>query len=168
MSGTIEEIFESRQMYDLTTEDLTPTEVRDFTVTVAGPERHTGESPYTYVVRAALKERAWATALAHHIHTKCVIDCYVIESQSFEGIPNEPQDATGCAWVDLRERYTKIEKLVDRAKSLNTEWEKERLEYVYEEDGEFRSGASVHEHDERKTDFALSAWETLNHLIEVI
>jgi hypothetical protein len=86
-----------------------------FTVTVAGPERHDGEKPYTYVLHAADLPQARALALAHHIAENELDvdrdsdapsdpDVLVIEGQwdTFPGPPPWPQDLPGRAWNDLR------------------------------------------------------------------
>ena len=95
-----------------------------FTVTVAGPERHDGEKPYTYVLHAADLDQARALALAHHIdedeldvdpHSGAPRDpdAFVVEGQwdTFTGLPAWPANLPGCAWNDLREN----ENLLTRA-----------------------------------------------------
>jgi len=86
------------------------------TVTIAGPERHDGEKPYTYCLHAADLADARALALAHHIEQQeladdwytggtCEPDAIVIEGEwdTFEGAPTWPADLPGRAWHDLRE-----------------------------------------------------------------
>ncbi|TFV33179.1 hypothetical protein E4K10_30330 [Streptomyces sp. T1317-0309] len=60
---------------------------RPFTVTVAGPERHSGGSPTTYVVEACSTEKAWARTLGWLMETYESPDCLVIEDASYEGLP---------------------------------------------------------------------------------
>lgn len=87
-----------------------------FTVTVAGPERHDGEKPYTYVLRAADLPQARALALEHHIDENELDvdrdsgaprdpDAFVVEGawDTFPGPPPWPEDLPGRAWNDLRE-----------------------------------------------------------------
>ncbi|MET9119892.1 hypothetical protein [Streptomyces sp. NPDC004528] len=74
---------------------------RDFTVTIAGGIRHDGERPYTYVVSARSQTGAWAHALSHYMQEQDDIDCYVVESESFEGLPDED---CGYFWNDLRSK----------------------------------------------------------------
>ncbi|HEV2633545.1 MAG TPA: hypothetical protein VGX23_00270 [Actinocrinis sp.] len=86
------------------------------TVTVAGPERHDGEKPYTYCLHATDLDAARALALAHHIEQNeltydwetggtCDPDALVIEGawETFTGAPTWPADLPGRAWNDLRE-----------------------------------------------------------------
>lgn len=87
-----------------------------FTVTVAGPERHDGEKPYTYVLHAADLPQARALALAHHIAENeldmerdsgapCDPNAFVVEGawDTFPGPPAWPANLPGRAWNDLRE-----------------------------------------------------------------
>lgn len=41
-----------------------------FTVSIAGPERHDGEAPFTYVVQARDIPEAYEIALLHHVLTE--------------------------------------------------------------------------------------------------
>lgn len=72
---------------------------QDFTVTIAGPERHDGEEPYTYVVRDHSTEGAWIQALTWHMCENETLDAFVVVSQSHVGLP--PADP-GYHWTDLR------------------------------------------------------------------
>lgn len=51
----------------------------DFTVTVEGPERHDGESPYTYVVSATDGKAAGAFVLAMFRKEQDTDDCNLLE-----------------------------------------------------------------------------------------
>jgi hypothetical protein len=86
-----------------------------FTVTIAGPERHDGEKPYTYVLHAADLPHACTLALAHHVAENELDvdrdsdaardpDAFVVEGQwdTFPGPPPWPADLPGRAWNDLR------------------------------------------------------------------
>jgi hypothetical protein len=88
--------------------------IRDFTVTVAGPERHDGEKPYTYVVRDHSTDQAWAQALAWHIRTNETTDAHVVPSLSHDGPP--PCNA-GYYWNDLR-GVVDDHTIAERAKDL--------------------------------------------------
>lgn len=103
---------------------ITPEPV--FTVTVAGPERHDGEAPYTYVVHADDEPAARALVLAYHAAshelrmTEVRIDTdhgpvwrfgfdpairpdvVHIPHYSFPGAPTWPDDTPGQAWSDMR------------------------------------------------------------------
>ncbi|MEU6351119.1 hypothetical protein ABZ896_17565 [Streptomyces sp. NPDC047072] len=85
-------------LYELPPEER-PEGLRDFTVTVAGPERYDGEKPYTYVVRDHTTEGAWIQALTWHMRTNETLDAHVVASESHAGLP--PSDA-GYFWNDLR------------------------------------------------------------------
>ncbi|MFC4507048.1 MULTISPECIES: hypothetical protein [Streptomyces] len=109
--------YDDRAMYPDV--DIEQGERRDFTVTIAGPERHDGEAPYTYVVRAKSQSDAWATALSTHIRREETIDCFVVERLSFEGAPAED---CGYGWNDLRvqhEFWAKIQELVKLIKGFD-------------------------------------------------
>ncbi|MBS2531953.1 hypothetical protein KGQ20_04135 [Catenulispora sp. NF23] len=97
-----------------------------FTVTVAGPERHDGEAPYTYVMHAADERTARALALAYHAasHELRIVgfridnrdgpvwrsgfdpairpDVVHVPRHSFPGAPAWPDDTPGQAWRDMR------------------------------------------------------------------
>lgn len=97
-----------------------------FTVTVAGPERHDGEAPYTYVVHADDEPAARALVLAYHAAsqelrmTEVRIDTdhgpvwhfgfdpaarpnvVHVPRDCFPGAPAWPDDAPGQAWHDMR------------------------------------------------------------------
>jgi hypothetical protein len=84
---------------------------RPFTVTIAGPERHDGESPKTFVVEGYSTEKAWAKALAWYMLDCETVDAHVIAAESFEGIP-----AAGSGfWTDLRPEHARREALDDLA-----------------------------------------------------
>lgn len=106
----IESEFALNPMYNVP-DDYRQT-VRAFTVTIAGPERHDGEAPYTLVVDACSTEGAWAKALAWHLLDTERIDAYVIASESFEGVP---QRDFRHHWVDLRSEYARRQELDDAA-----------------------------------------------------
>ncbi|MEN8650199.1 hypothetical protein ABCR94_06030 [Streptomyces sp. 21So2-11] len=80
-------------------DDEVASDPRDFTVTIAGGERHDGEKPYTYVVRERMTRRAWAKALAWHMVEREDIDAFVVTAESHEGLPPH---GCGYSWNDLR------------------------------------------------------------------
>jgi hypothetical protein len=73
--------------------------VPDFTVTIAGSERHDGEEPYTWVLEADDFESAVEKALAHHKESQEDDDLETVWSQCFAGAPENP---CGYYWNDLR------------------------------------------------------------------
>lgn len=96
--------------------DISLPELPVFTVTIAGPERHDGEKPYTYALHAPDLPTARALALEHHIDEQELAldpatgtprepDALVVEGQwdTFEGAPTWPEDLPGRAWNDLRD-----------------------------------------------------------------
>ncbi|MGC0418371.1 DUF6884 domain-containing protein [Embleya sp. AB8] len=74
---------------------------RTFTVTIAGPERHDGQAPFTVVVEDHSTEKAWAQALAWFLVTQETIDGHVIAEKSYEGLP-VVGDERSIVWNDLR------------------------------------------------------------------
>lgn len=77
-----------------------------YTVTVAGPERHDGEKPYTYVLSAPDMSTAQRRALSYHRAQQGDEDLLIVQDprDTFPGIPSWPQDTEGLAWTDLRDR----------------------------------------------------------------
>ncbi|MFC8428576.1 hypothetical protein [Streptomyces sp. NPDC057253] len=116
----VSKVFDSRPLYGhLGSEE--PGERRDWTVTIAGSERHDGEAPYTYVVSAESREQAWAVALSTHIRREESVDCYIVPEKSREGAPAED-----CAyhWNDLRPQHRfwdKLQELVELLKKYDEE-----------------------------------------------
>ncbi|MEU0627736.1 hypothetical protein [Streptomyces sp. NPDC005989] len=91
---------------------------RPFTVTIAGVGRYDSEKPSTYVVDACSTEKAWAKALAWHMLADESIDCYVLDDESFEGLPD---GTPGFDWSDLRpehKRQRDLDDLADQAAEL--------------------------------------------------
>lgn len=97
------------------TPDISLPTLPEFTVTVAGPERHDGEAPYTYCLHAADEPTARALALEHHIAEQELgvdwatgqqrdPDAVIIDGpwDTFPSAPSWPQDLPGRAWSDLR------------------------------------------------------------------
>ncbi|WP_194923170.1 DUF7715 family protein [Catenulispora pinisilvae] len=109
--------------------DYTPDRLPEppvFTVTVAGPERHDGEAPYTYVVHAADELTARALVLAYHAASHELRmaefridtergpvwrfgydpalrpDVVFVPRHSFPNTPAWPDDTLGQAWHDMR------------------------------------------------------------------
>jgi hypothetical protein len=116
-SESVADVFDGSSMYPDV--DNVPGEERDFTVTIAGTERHDGESPYTYVVRAASQSLAWSTALSTHIRREDTVDCYIVPSESFEGVPAED---CGYHWNDLRQQtafWKGVQEIVDLIKAYD-------------------------------------------------
>jgi hypothetical protein len=94
---------------------------RDFTVTIAGSERHDGEAPYTYVVSAESQQQAWATALSTHIRREESVDCFIVPEQSFNGLP---ADDCGYHWNDLRGQdrfWSTVKALVEKIAKFDEE-----------------------------------------------
>jgi hypothetical protein len=94
-----------------------------FTVTIAGPERHDGEKPYTYVLHAPDLDAARTLALAHHIAEQELgldwatgqqqePDAIVVEGQwdTFPAAPSWPADLPGRAWNDLRDQQDLLQR----------------------------------------------------------
>ena len=105
---------------------ITPTKPPVFTVTVAGPERHDGEAPYTYVVHADDERTARALVLAYHAASQELRmvelridtdhgpvwrfgfdpairpDVVHVPRHSFPGAPAWQDDTPGQAWNDMR------------------------------------------------------------------
>jgi hypothetical protein len=95
--------------------DISLPELPVHTVSISGPERHDGEKPYTYVLRAADLDQARTLALAIHCAqveldldpatgVPKTPDVIVVEGEwdTFTGAPPWPQDLPGRAWNDLR------------------------------------------------------------------
>jgi hypothetical protein len=103
---------------------------RPFAVTIAGPERHNGEAPYTYVVTECSTEKAWAKALAWHMVENERVDCFVVAAESFEGTPADKGHT--YHWTDLRpehERQRKLDDLADRAQEFTSRFVAAIAEY---------------------------------------
>lgn len=81
------------RLLSFTMERIMPT----FTVTIAGPERHDGEAPYTYVIEAVDLHAAVIMTQNHHQVEQEVTDTLVLEV--FEGVPSAN---CGYVWNDLR------------------------------------------------------------------
>ncbi|KAB8191504.1 hypothetical protein FH608_030060 [Nonomuraea phyllanthi] len=75
--------------------------MKTFTVTIAGPERHDGEAPYTWVVEATDMASAMNKALAYHAlsQDQRLWDLEIVPLHTFEGPPPEN---CGYYWNDLR------------------------------------------------------------------
>ncbi|MFF7750403.1 hypothetical protein ACFZCP_14270 [Streptomyces sp. NPDC007971] len=120
LGGSVSDLFDSHPLYEgLHYED--PSEKRDWTVTIAGSERHDGEAPYTYVVSAETKQQAWATALSTHIRREESVDCFIVPEKSHEGVPAEN---CGYHWNDLRLQssfWAKLQEIVDLIKKFDEE-----------------------------------------------
>jgi hypothetical protein len=118
LSGSVSDLFGSHPLYEgLHYED--PTEKRDWTVTIAGSERHDGESPYTYVVSAESQQQAWAKALSTHIRREESVDCFIVPKESHEGVPAED---CGYHWNDLRLQdpfWKGVQEIVDLIKAYD-------------------------------------------------
>lgn len=69
-----------------------------YTVTLAGPERHTCEQPWTYVVNAESEYDAIAKAAAFMGRDIGTVDVKFVET-----IPGVPLESCGYHWNDLRE-----------------------------------------------------------------
>ena len=95
--------------------DISVPGLPEHTVSIAGPERHDGEKPYTYVLHAPDLDAARALALAYHCAeveheldpatgAPKTPDVIVVEGawDTFTGAPTWPQDLPGFAWSDLR------------------------------------------------------------------
>lgn len=137
---------------------------KPFTVTVAGPERHDGEKPYTYVLDALYTEEAWVKALAWHMVENIALDAYVVASQSHEGLP--PEDA-GYQWNDLRPnqaRSATITTVTAGAKDLTSRYDAAVKPYMTE-DGDVDPD-SYRAYDETRADYGEEALELVYTLAE--
>jgi hypothetical protein len=132
--------------------------LRDFTVTVAGPERHNGEKPYAYVVRDFSTEQAWSQALAWHIRTNETTDAHVVPSLSHDGAP--PRNA-GYIWNDLR-AVVDIHEVTGLARELTAQFTAATAQFRGA-DGEVRSRDYVR-YDETRADFGEGALELIQAL----
>lgn len=79
---------------------------------VAGPERHDGEKPYTFVVNECSTEKAWAAVLAWFMVDMETVDAHVVAGDSCEGVP-EPE--CGYFWIDLRAEFERRKAFEDSA-----------------------------------------------------
>jgi hypothetical protein len=129
--------------------------LRDFTVTVAGPERHNGEKPYVYVVRDSSTEQAWAQALAWHIRTNETTDAHVLPSLSHDGPP--PRSA-GYIWNYLR-AVVDIHEVAELAHELAAQFSSATAPFRGA-DGEVRPRDYVR-YDEIRADFGEQALELI-------
>ena len=71
----------------------------DYTVTIAGPERHDGQSPYTFVVSAGCEREAVETAMKRMAEACDHSRDFVVRGVEV-GVP--PPDA-GYWWNDCRQ-----------------------------------------------------------------
>jgi hypothetical protein len=69
----------------------------DFTVIIAGPERHDGEEPYVYVVRDEGSAAASEAEVTHFKAEQGTDDVVVLSVES--GVPSS---TCGYAWNDIR------------------------------------------------------------------
>ncbi|WP_433856696.1 DUF6884 domain-containing protein [Streptomyces kronopolitis] len=106
----VESVADRGPLYDVP--DDYSQRVRTFAVTVAGPQRHDGEKPYTYVVSEHSTEKAWAKVLAWFMVEQETVDAHVVAGESFEG---EPEAGCGYFWTDLRSEFARQEALDDLA-----------------------------------------------------
>jgi hypothetical protein len=74
-----------------------PRKNKPFTVTVEGPERHDGEKPYTYCVRASNIKEAGRFVLTFHKRQEETDDVNLVSYQV--GVPSKN---CGYYWNDLR------------------------------------------------------------------
>ncbi|MGW1659107.1 hypothetical protein [Streptomyces atratus] len=105
---------------------------RPFTVTIADAGRYHSERPSKYVVDACSTEKAWAKALAWHMEAEENIDCYVLDEESFEGLPD---GAPGFQWNDLRPEYKRqrdLDDLADQAAELLRQHEEDGTGHMHE------------------------------------
>lgn len=144
------EPFES-PLYELPQEEWSE-EPRDYTVTVAGPERYDGEQPFTYVVRDHTTEQAWIQAVTWHMRENQTLDAHVIAAESHAGLP--PTDA-GYHWNDLRPevQHAELIKVVEQARDLIGPYEAAIARFRIE-DGDDIVPESFGPYDETCADFA--------------
>jgi len=92
-----------------------PVELADFTVTIAGTERHDGEAPYTYCVEATDMQQAREIVYDYFVEQEGLDidpendeyaepDVEFVEGEwnTFPGAPSWPASMPGRAWNDLR------------------------------------------------------------------
>ncbi len=82
----------------------------DFTVTIAGPERHEGHAPYAYVVNAKDEQAAIAQATAIHIEEEETKDVLLVSI--LEGLPIRG------AWNDRRSTVKAMDRVNERDRLL--------------------------------------------------
>lgn len=152
-SQPIEEAAERGPLYDLPY-DYNQRE-RPFTVTVAGPERHDGEKPYTYVVAEYSTERAWSKALGWFMVEQETVDAHVVAGLSFEGTPER---GCGYFWTDLRPEFARqaaLDDLADQAAEAVAEFHASTEGMV--RDGDVTTDQQA-AYDTKLGDAAYSAW----------
>ncbi|WP_405537573.1 hypothetical protein OG787_32540 [Streptomyces sp. NBC_00075] len=148
-------------LYELPQEEWSE-EPRDFTVTVAGPERFDGEEPYTYVVRDHTVEAAWIQALTWHMRENETLDAHVIASESHVGLP--PADA-GYHWNDLRPegQSAAMNRTIAQARDLIARYEA-AIAGFRAEDGEDIDPEQYGSYDETRADFGEEAIDLVSSL----
>jgi hypothetical protein len=144
-------------LYDVP-DDETPFELRDFTVTVAGPERWNGERPFTYVVRAYSTALAWAQALTWHLRTNEALDAYVVAAMSHDG---PPPSYAGYRWNDLR-GIADLPSVVERARELADRFDLAMTRFR-PPDGDF-DPKKYARYNQIRTTFGEAALELIQHI----
>lgn len=148
-------------LYELPQEEWSE-EPRDYTVTVAGPERYDGEQPYTYVVRDHSTEQAWIQALTWHMRENETLDAHVVAAESHAGLP--PDDA-GYHWNDLRPEaeHAELIKAVEQARDLIDRYQA-AIARFRTEDGDDIDPEWYGRYDETRADFAEDALDLVGSL----
>ncbi|NGO67869.1 DUF6884 domain-containing protein [Streptomyces boncukensis] len=157
----VDEVAEHGPLYELPY-DYKQT-ARDFTVTVAGPERHDGEKPYTYLVKEYSTALAWAKVLAWFMVEQETPDAHVVASESFEGVP-EP--GCGYFWTDLRPEFARqeaLDDLADQAAECVTEFQS--MTYGMTRDGAVLPDRQA-EYDQVRDAAAVAAWPLVQRMAE--
>ncbi len=147
-------------LYTLPDEPWSP-EPRDYTVTIAGPDRWDGEPPYTYVLKARSREQAWALALAWHIARNLELDSYVDAAKSHADLPSP---SARFHWNDLRpqqERDHAHKTLLEQASQLVGHFNDAAARYV--QNSEVRQSDQTR-YDELRAHFGEEALTLLESL----
>lgn len=153
----VDEVAERGPLYDY------KQTARDFTVTVAGPERHDGEKPYTYLVKEHSTTLAWAKVLAWFMVEQEAPDAHVVAGLSFEGVP-EP--GCGYFWTDLRPEFARqeaLDDLADQASECVTEFQSKT--YGMTRDGVVLPDRQA-EYDQTRHAAAVAAWPLVQRMAE--
>jgi hypothetical protein len=147
LDGTVADLFHNSPVYGHHVDDQMG-EKRDWTVTIAGSERHDGEAPYTYVVSAESQQQAWSVALSTHIRREESVDCFIVPAESHEGVPAED---CGYGWNDLRSQagfWAAIEGFT----SMMQRFDKARAPFLTE-DGDDIKSECLYDYDKLRGDY---------------
>lgn len=151
-------------LYEGLPDDDYTKEPRDFTVAVAGSQRHEGDKPWAYVVSAHSTELAWAKVLGWHMVTHADVDAFVVAEKSFLGVPVN----AGYNWNDLRpeqRRRASMERMIREARTLVAEKAKQLAPFT-DDEGDVLDG-KYSAYDETRADVHESGWELVEALAQL-